>query len=249
MTYKKIIIFFLLIWILVSCSNNIENNQNISNNSNIIQEVKEKSKVELNLKTVSLEVFKNEIEKKDWILVDLRTSREVIEGVIEWWVINIDYYSPDFKEKLNALDKNKKYLIYCRSWARSWKTLELMKELWFKNVFNLDWWIISWLNSGLKLTDFNETIEQVENNKEKIIILNAKKWEFDKKEIKVKKWEKVKIKVNNLDWLHWIAIPDMELVGDNEIVIDTSKTWKFIYQCLNYCWDGHSNMTWKLIIE
>ncbi len=95
--------------------------------------------------------------------------------------------------------------------------------------------------------------KKVENNnketEEKIIVLNAKKWEFDKKEVRVKKGEKVKIKVNNIDWIHGIALPDMQLTDDNEIIVDTSKTWEFKYQCLNYCWDGHSDMVWKIIIE
>ena len=79
--------------------------------------------------------------------------------------------------------------------------------------------------------------------------MNAKKWEYDKKEIRLKKWEKVKIKVNNIDTLHWIWIPDMQIVWDNEIEVDTSKTWTFEFRCANYCGEGHQNMTWKIIIE
>jgi rhodanese-related sulfurtransferase len=250
MNLKKIIILSLLIWTLVSCSDNIDNNQNIPVSPQAVQEAKKDLWVISNLKTVSVAVFKNEIEKNDWILVDLRTPWEIAQGVIEWWAINIDFYSSNFKEEINKLDKNKKYLIYCRSWARSWKALNLMKELWFKNVLNLSWWIGSWANSAWEIVNFEEKIEQTNKIiEEKIITLNAKNWEFDKTEIRVKKGEKIKIKVNNLDWLHWIAIPDMQLLDNDMIEVDTSKTWTFTYQCLNYCWEGHSNMTWTLIIE
>ena len=92
--------------------------------------------------------------------------------------------------------------------------------------------------------------EKIEsNNQEKVVTLNATKWKFDKTEIRVKVWEKLKIKVNNVDQLHWIAIPDMKIMDDNEIEVDTSKAWTYTYQCLNYCWEWHSDMTGTLIIE
>ncbi len=148
MNLKKIFIFSLLTWTLASCSDNIvENKPNIStNNPQVVVE----KQIENNLKTVWVEEFKKELEKNDWILIDLRTDWEVAQWVISW-AKQIDFYASDFKEKINSLDKNKKYLIYCRSWARSWKTLELMKRLWFKHVINLDWWFLSWNNSWYKV--------------------------------------------------------------------------------------------------
>ena len=246
MNLKKIFIFTLLIWTLASCSDNIAENisQTPVDNPQVITEQKVKK---TNLKTVWISEFKKELAKNDWILIDLRTDWEVAEWVISW-AKQIDFYASDFKNKVSQLDKSKKYLIYCRSWARSWKTLNLMKNLWFTNVYELRWWMNNWLRNWEKTAKLWEIISSSEMN-DKIITLNAKNWEFDKKVIRVKKWEKVKIKVNNLDWLHWIAIPEMKLMDDNEIEIDTSKAWEFKFQCLNYCWDWHSNMTWKIIIE
>ncbi len=88
-----------------------------------------------------------------------------------------------------------------------------------------------------------------QNQEAKIITISAKNWEFEQKEIRVKKWKKITLKINNTDWLHGIAIPDMKVVEDNEIILDTSKTWEFEFVCANYCGDGHRSMKWKIIIE
>lgn len=49
-------------------------------------------------------------------------------------------------------------------------------------------------------------------SEEIIISLDAKRWEYSQKEIRVKKGQKVTLQVNNVDTLHGIAIPDMQLV-------------------------------------
>ena len=145
--FKKIGIISFLVISLSACSDEISNNTVIEQNI---------AEINSNLYSVSVSNFKLEIDKKESILVDLRTSSEVAKWVIKWWAINIDFYSGDFKEKLNILDKNKKYLIYCRSWARSGRALGLMETLWFTNVINLSGWINSWINSDWKIVDFKK---------------------------------------------------------------------------------------------
>jgi heme/copper-type cytochrome/quinol oxidase subunit 2 len=83
----------------------------------------------------------------------------------------------------------------------------------------------------------------------KIIEINAKNWEFDKTEIRVKQWENIILKVNNTDVLHGIAIPAIRQVDDNELVLDTRKKWVFTFQCANLCGEWHDDMKWKIIIE
>jgi len=98
----------------------------------------------------SINEFKKKINK-DYILIDLRTSWEIKDWYIEWVDLQIDYYNNNFKSKIEKLDKTKKYLIYCRSWSRSWNALYLMKNLWFKNVHDLIWWISAWERVGEKV--------------------------------------------------------------------------------------------------
>jgi len=261
---KKIFIILSLIFVLASCSDVDLNNRtdlqsnNIQNTVSVTEKNVDISKP--SLLNVSLDTFKTELAKNDSIVIDLRTTKELEKTWIISWAKQIDYYASDFKDKLNSLDKNKKYLIYCASGWRSGQTLWLMKNLWFTNVYELRWWMNGWLRNWEKTVSFPEEIDNNMMMKDgesmnwndmmdKTITLNATKWKFDKTEIRVKKGENVKIKVNNIDWLHWIAIPWMQLMDDNEIKIDTSKPWTYTYQCLNYCWEWHANMTGTLIIE
>jgi rhodanese-related sulfurtransferase len=43
----------------------------------------------------------------------------------------------EINEKLNTLDKNKKYLVYCRRGARAYNFQLRMKNAGFKNVVNI----------------------------------------------------------------------------------------------------------------
>ncbi|KAF2956924.1 rhodanese-like domain-containing protein [Marinitoga sp. 38H-ov] len=90
------------------------------------------------------------ILKEDVIILDVRTPGEFNSGHIVN-AINIDYYNSSFKSELSKLDKNKTYIIYCRSGNRSGKTLDIMKELGFKNVYNISGGILSWNSYNLPL--------------------------------------------------------------------------------------------------
>ena len=94
--------------------------------------------------------FKEKI-KEDYIIIDVRTFMEVQQWRLECMDMIIDCYLSDFTIKIDKLDRNKKYLLYCRSGSRTWMTLNLMKDLWFKEVYDLWWWIINWLNEWEKL--------------------------------------------------------------------------------------------------
>jgi rhodanese-related sulfurtransferase len=93
-------------------------------------------------------LIQNNQNNPDFVILDVRTPQEVADGYIENAII-IDYYSETFRNELNKLDKNKMYLIYCRSGNRSGKTLNLMEELNFREVYNMSGGIIQWKTEGL----------------------------------------------------------------------------------------------------
>ncbi|MFA6315036.1 MAG: rhodanese-like domain-containing protein [Candidatus Paceibacterota bacterium] len=76
------------------------------------------------------------LQSGDVTVIDIRTPEEFDGGHIEN-AVNLDFYSPEFKDNLSTLDKNKKYAIYCRSGARSEETLTIMKDLGFMDVADL----------------------------------------------------------------------------------------------------------------
>ncbi len=82
------------------------------------------------------------------------------------------------------------------------------------------------------------------------ITVNARRFEFSPSIIKAKKGEKVKIKINNIDTLHNIQIPELnEFSNTEEFILDTSKSGEFDYFCSNICGLGHGDMKGKIIIE
>ena len=87
-------------------------------------------------------------DNPDFVILDVRTPEEVAEGYIEN-AINIDFYSETFRDELNRLDKNKTYLIYCRSGGRSGNTLNIMEELNFREVYDVSGGMIEWQAEGL----------------------------------------------------------------------------------------------------
>ena len=83
-------------------------------------------------------------ERPQAVVLDVRTEEEFEMGHITN-AINIDIQmGPSFIDKINALDKNKSYYVYCRSGARSSQAVQLMRELGFKDAFNLLGGILDW---------------------------------------------------------------------------------------------------------
>ena len=83
-------------------------------------------------------------EQADLILIDVRTPQEVAAGKIDG-AIEIDFHSPDFKTRLNALDRDKPYGVYCKKGARSAGALKMMQELGFTKVYDLEGGYDAWI--------------------------------------------------------------------------------------------------------
>ena len=71
------------------------------------------------------------------VIVDVRTPGETAKGTIPG-AIEIDYKSPQFQASIEKLDKEKTYLLYCRSGKRSMYSARIMNIKGFENVVNLD---------------------------------------------------------------------------------------------------------------
>lgn len=82
------------------------------------------------------------------IVLDIRTPEEFEKAHING-AINLDYFSPRFFDSLIQLNKNKKYLLYCRSGGRSRRALSIIEEAGLTNVLHLDGGIKGWIKQGL----------------------------------------------------------------------------------------------------
>lgn len=80
---------------------------------------------------------------KTFVILDVRTPGEFAEGHIAG-ATNIDYYAPDFKQRIAALEKKNTYLLVCRSGNRSGKTAPLMTANGITNVVNMKGGMMGW---------------------------------------------------------------------------------------------------------
>ena len=103
---------FFVIFILFSCSKKPYNEINIKKALDIVN------------KSTNL------------VLLDVRTAEEYMSGSVPN-SINIDVLNTDFKSKIDLLDKNKEYIIYCRSGNRSSIASGIMSTNGFLHIYNL----------------------------------------------------------------------------------------------------------------
>lgn len=141
---RKIYSIFLLGIISISAANSCTTQASSANKKEIsVQEATV-------AKTVPVKQFQDFKDRKEAIILDVRTPDEFKQGHIEN-AVNIDYYKSNFKTNLDKLDKSKPIYVYCRSGHRSGLTKQLMQQLGFVEVYDLDGGIIAWSKNGLPL--------------------------------------------------------------------------------------------------
>ena len=83
----------------------------------------------------------------DFAILDIRTPGEFQSGHLQSAIL-IDFYSQTFADRLSRLDKEKKFLIYCRSGNRSTRSLEIFKKLKFQKIYHMANGISTWKSEG-----------------------------------------------------------------------------------------------------
>jgi rhodanese-related sulfurtransferase len=76
-------------------------------------------------------------------LIDVRTYPEFAAGHLEGAQL-FDLMEPDWADRIEGLDREKPYLVYCRSGSRSYHAGLHMQDAGFREVYNLAGGIISW---------------------------------------------------------------------------------------------------------
>ena len=95
----------------------------------------------------AFDLIQENTDNPDFIIIDVRTPGEYANGHIEY-ALNIDINSGDFVSQLEELDKDKTYLVYCRSGVRSANARDTMAQLGFKNIYNMTSGISEWQSAG-----------------------------------------------------------------------------------------------------
>lgn len=86
------------------------------------------------------------------------------------------------------------------------------------------------------------------------IELDASKFDFAPREIRVKKGSRVTIVLTSPDFVHGFAVPDFNVRADGipgkviEVTFVADRAGKFVYLCDNFCGEGHDRMSGFLIV-
>ena len=89
---------------------------------------------------------------KSPLILDVRTPEEFERGHLNN-AKNVNYNEPlVMKQLLESLDPNQPILVYCAAGGRSSKTIELMLELGFNEVYELTKGINGWEAAGKPIT-------------------------------------------------------------------------------------------------
>ena len=98
--------------------------------------------------TEALELISQNGKSDELIIIDVSTPYEYgglhLEGAL-----NVSLFSRHFKVRMNLMDKDKTYLVYCKLGGRSKMAQKLMVGLGFRKVYNMTGGTLLWEEAGL----------------------------------------------------------------------------------------------------
>lgn len=92
---------------------------------------------------ISSKEFQEKMNGENIVVLDVRTDDEVAQGAISGYK-HIDINKPGFLSEVGKMDKDKTFLVYCRSGGRSGMACSLMAKNGFTNLYNLKGGIMGW---------------------------------------------------------------------------------------------------------
>lgn len=95
------------------------------------------------IQDVDVATFKAKMQEDGVVLLDVRTPKEVAAGKIEG-ALEIDVLADDFAQKVQGLEKDKTYLVYCKAGSRSARACKVMEKAGFKDLYNLKGGYTAW---------------------------------------------------------------------------------------------------------
>lgn len=87
-------------------------------------------------------------EKKDLVMLDVRTSAERVGGKLAH-SINVDSRAADFRDQLAKLDRSKTYVVHCvHGLKRTTDSVSVLGQCGFTNVLALEGGYEAWVKAG-----------------------------------------------------------------------------------------------------
>ncbi len=104
---------------------------------------------------VSEDIFRGEAwdlistnSENDLVIIDVSTPREYRDLHLEG-AINVSLLSRFFKARLEVMDEDKTYVVYCKVGGRSKIAQKLMKQFGYQTVYNVIGGTLLWEEEGL----------------------------------------------------------------------------------------------------
>lgn len=98
----------------------------------------------------AFKIIKEHAGDPEFVILDVRTPGEFRDGHIEGARL-LNFRSADFRSRLDSLDRDKTYVLYCRSGNRSRGALMLMLALGFQHIYHMNRGILEWQAKELPL--------------------------------------------------------------------------------------------------
>lgn len=134
---KNIINFITLVIFISIIFFTLKESTTFFENPNLLGVKSKEERVQITHKIISPQEYKEKLLSEEYVSIDIRNKKEHDREKISDDIL-IDFYSNDFAKNLNKLDKNKKYIFYCRSGNRSASAVSVFSELGFTEVYELE---------------------------------------------------------------------------------------------------------------
>lgn len=95
------------------------------------------------IKVLTTQEFHDVTAGKEVQLVDVRTPAEFEEGHLEN-ALNINVSETNFITEVEKLDLDKPIYLYCRSGKRSAKAASILKDIGFKEIYDMSGGYLQW---------------------------------------------------------------------------------------------------------
>jgi len=136
---KKALFIILSLSVFLNCKS--QTKEEVKNH--VTNQTKETVQKKVTIQLLDVAAFKIGIANPNIQLIDVRTPKEYEEGHIENAQL-INYYSKNFKENIQELDKEKPVYVYCKSGYRSGNSSKILAELGFKEIYDLKGGYMAW---------------------------------------------------------------------------------------------------------
>ncbi len=95
----------------------------------------------------------------DLVIIDVSTPQEYKDLHLEG-AINLNLLSRFFKTRLDNMDKDRTYLVYCKVGGRSKIAQKLMQQVGFQTVYNITGGTLLWEEEGLPFASGTEGVNK-----------------------------------------------------------------------------------------